>query len=103
MLRLLARGFAMVAIAWALTACQAMTGETVGQNIDDTNLTAVVKTKLAEDKLSSLSRVSVTTTHGVVSLSGVVESAEAKQHAEQIARAVEGVNGVNNNLQIQSR
>ena len=54
-------------ILMALSACQSMTGETVGQNIDDTNITAAVKTKLATgDKASTLTRINVDTVRGAV-------------------------------------
>jgi len=78
-----------------------MTGETAGQNVDDSTITASVKTKLAADKIGSLTRVDVDTTRQVVSLNGIVESPEQKARAEQLASQVSGVKKVNNNLQIQ--
>ena len=101
MLRFFSRITPILAVAWVLTGCQALTGETLGQNIDDTNMTAAVKTQLARDKVSTLTRIEVDTHGGVVSLNGVVESAEQRARAEQIARGVSGVRGVNNNLQVQ--
>jgi hyperosmotically inducible protein len=101
MLRFFSRIMPILALAWVLTGCQALTGETLGQNIDDTNVTAAVKTQLARDKVSTLTRIDVDTHSGVVSLSGVVESAEQRARAEQIARGVSGVRGVTNNLQVQ--
>ena len=101
MLKTFSRILSIVALAWMLTGCQALTGETLGQNIDDTNLTAAVKTQLARDKVSSLTRIDVDTNRGVVSLNGVVESTEQRARAEQIARGVSGVRGVTNNLQVQ--
>jgi hypothetical protein len=44
---------------FSLAGCQAMTGKTAGRNVDDATLTSSVKTKLAADKLSSLTRVDV--------------------------------------------
>ena len=38
-----------------------MTGSTAGQNVDDSTITASVKTKLATEKLSTLTRVEVDT------------------------------------------
>ncbi|MDH3443471.1 MAG: BON domain-containing protein [Deltaproteobacteria bacterium] len=84
-----------------LVGCQAVTGRTVGQNIDDSNLTAAVKTQLARDKISTLTRIDVDSNGGVVSLNGTVESGEQKVRAEQITRGVSGVRRVINNLQIQ--
>jgi osmotically-inducible protein OsmY len=60
-----------------------------------------VKSKLAADKLGSLTRIDVDTTRQVVSLNGIVESPEQKARAEQLASQVSGVKKVNNNLQIQ--
>jgi osmotically-inducible protein OsmY len=49
---------------FSVAGCQAMTGKTTGQNDDHTVLTSSVKTKLAGDKISSLTRVDVDTTNG---------------------------------------
>ena len=95
--------FVIGAVFMFLTGCQAMTGETLGQNIDDTTLTTWVKTKLVADKAANLTRVDVDTVRGVVSLNGVVESEQQRTRAEQLARQVEGVKGIVNNLQVQKR
>jgi len=86
-----------------LVGCQAMTGQTMGENIDDASLTASVKTSLVGDKAANLTRIEVDTTNGVVSLNGVVESAQQKSRAEELTRRVNGVKGVKNNLQVSSR
>jgi hyperosmotically inducible periplasmic protein len=100
----------MIAKTWivglmflALVGCQAMTGQTMGENIDDASLTASVKSSLVGDKAANLTRVEVDTTNGVVSLNGVVESAQQKARAEEVVRRVNGVKGVKNNLQVSSR
>ena len=93
---------------WAVTAmlllsfagCQAMTGKTAGRNIDDAAITASVKSTLVADKAANLTRIDVDTDNGVVSLNGVVDSAQQKGRAEELTRRVDGVRGVNNNLQI---
>jgi osmotically-inducible protein OsmY len=69
---------AILLLSWMLGGCQAITGRTVGQNIDDSNTTAAVKTQLARDKASSLTRIDVDTNAGVVSLNGTVETAEER-------------------------
>ena len=86
-----------------LSACTTLTGESLGQNIDDTTITTTVKSKLALDKASSLTRVGVDTVKGVVHLTGVVESADVRDRAATIAREVGGVRGVVNNLQVQTK
>jgi osmotically-inducible protein OsmY len=91
----------MIALMWVLSGCQSMTGQTLGENIDDTTITTTVKTKLAAEKGSTLTRVGVDTNRGVVQLSGVVSSAADRALAERVARGVGGVKSVINNLQIQ--
>jgi hyperosmotically inducible protein len=94
---------AAVLFVLKLSGCTALTGESLGQNIDDTNITTAVKSKLAVDKASSLTRVGVETTRGTVQLTGVVDSAATRNKAAEIARSVDGVKNVVNNLQIQSK
>lgn len=71
--------------------------------MDDSTITATVKAKLVADKAANLTRVDVDTTKQVVSLNGIVESADQKARAEQLAKQVDGVRKVDNNLQIQKR
>ena len=92
-----------IALMLLLAGCQAITGETMGENIDDTTITTTVKTKLAAEKGTTLTRVQVDTNRSVVQLSGVVESAADRARAEQVTRGVGGVKGVVNNLQVQGR
>jgi hyperosmotically inducible protein len=90
-------------LVFALTGCQAMTGKSAGRNVDDAAITASIKSTLVADKVANLTRIDVDTNNGVVSLNGVVNSAQQKSRAEELARRVDGVRGVNNNLQISSR
>jgi osmotically-inducible protein OsmY len=77
--------------------------EKVEKFVDDTAITTAVKAKLAKDKIKTLVRVSVDTVGGVVTLTGTVESADQKKHAEEVARGVKGVSKVVNDLQIKNR
>jgi osmotically-inducible protein OsmY len=83
--------------------CTSMTGQTAGQYVDDTTITASVKAKLVGDKTANLTRIEVDTTNQVVTLNGIVESADQKVKAEQLARQVGGVKSVKNNLQVQKQ
>jgi hyperosmotically inducible periplasmic protein len=94
---------AVLLTVFSLAGCQAMTGKTTGQNVDDAALTTAVKTKLAADKLSSLTRVDVDTNNGTVSLNGVVESSDQRARAQELASQVNGVNRVINNIQVQKK
>ena len=52
--------------------CTALTGKTAGTNVDDTTLTASVKTNLAAERgMQTLTAIDVDTNKGVVSLNGV--------------------------------
>ncbi len=73
----------------------------MGQNIDDASITSTVKAKLAAEKVSTLMRIGVDTVQGTVHLTGVVENAAMKERAGDIARRVQGVRGVVNNLRVQ--
>lgn len=86
-----------------MSGCSSMTGQTAGQYVDDTTITTSVKAKLTAEKAANFTRIDVDTTNQVVTLNGIVESADQKAKAEQIARQVGGVKSVKNNLQIQKR
>ena len=60
----------------------------------DAGITTNVKTKLAADDTVKAYQVDVDTRNGVVTLSGDVESAAAKEQAIQIARQTDGVRDV---------
>ena len=92
-----------LAVLFLMTGCQAMTGQTMGENIDDSYITGAVKTQLASDKLVSLTRVEVETNNGIVYLTGQVQTAEQKSHIGSLASQVKGVKQVVNNLQVIKR
>jgi len=98
------RRFRVVAVLLVMLAfvagCQSMTGKTAGETIDDATITASVKAKLVADKPSNLTRVDVDTNNATVYLNGVVDSAEQKARAEQLAWQAKGVRSVVNNLQV---
>jgi hyperosmotically inducible periplasmic protein len=91
------------AVLFVMNGCQAMTGETAGQNIDDGVLTSSVKTSLAGERVNTLSRVGVETNNGIVVLTGEVETAQEKSRAGTVASQVKGVRQVVNNLQVIKR
>ena len=87
-------------VAFTLAGCQSMTGETAGENIDDTTITTAVKAKLAGKKASTLTKVGVETNLRTVHLTGVVTSEDLRQRAAELARSVKGVREVKNNIQV---
>jgi hyperosmotically inducible periplasmic protein len=72
----------------------------VGAAITDTAITAKVKSRLMGEDSLKKSKISVTTTNGVVTLEGSASNSKAKSTAEATVKTVEGVKSVDNNLKI---
>ncbi len=72
----------------------------VGATITDTAITSKVKAKLMGDRRLKKSDISVMTTNGVVTLDGTANSAKAKSEAKRLAKSIEGVKSVDNNLKV---
>src|SRR5262249_37479956 len=87
-------------ISVALAACTSTTGRTAGENIDDTTITSEVKAKLAAEKMSTLTKISVDTDRRTVYLTGTVDNPEMGVRAAEIAGGVKHVSGVVNNLAV---
>lgn len=84
-----------------LTACAGTaTRESAGEYVDDSAITAQVKSALLGDKQTSAWAVNVETFKGVVQLSGFVGSAQERAKAEQLARNVKGVKKVENDIRV---
>jgi osmotically-inducible protein OsmY len=80
--------------------CAELTGRQASTTVDDAQITAKVKTKLAAEQIGTLTRVDVDTVRGTVYLNGTVQRAELKSRATDLARGVDGVQKVVNNLQV---
>jgi len=89
---------AMIALAALFSAgCAVTSGQsTTGEYVDDTTITARVKSRFAEDKTVAATRIQVEVLKGVVQLSGFATSEAERQRAAQIAAAVPGVKQVQN-------
>jgi hyperosmotically inducible protein len=75
-------------------------GDGVGAAINDTAITAKVRSKLnGTDRLSDAD-IKVETTRGVVTLTGKVADSRAKDQAVNIAEKVDGVKSVDNQLTV---
>lgn len=79
-----------------IDAAAAKTAEAVG----DAAITASVSAGLAKDADLSAIKINVDTKDGVVTLNGPAPSAAAKERAETIAKAVDGVKSVENKLEV---
>lgn len=69
-----------------------------GRAIDDASITASVKSALAKDPTLSAIAIDVDTANGNVSLNGSAPDSNSREKATLIARAVQGVNGVENRI-----
>ncbi len=76
--------------------------ESTGEAIDDSMLTAKVKTALIMSPDTKAHQINVETKLGVVQMSGFVDSAAAKAAATTVANSVTGVKGVKNELSIKA-
>ena len=74
------------------------TQESTGEYVDDSVITTKVKGLLANDDFFKSFQISVETYKGIVQLSGFVNSKQAVDKAGQIARSVQGVKSVRNDL-----
>ena len=74
------------------------TRQSTGEFVDDTAITTKVKTDLVRDETVKARQVNVDTFKGVVQLSGFVDTDAQKMRAGEIARGVNGVTDVKNNI-----
>jgi hyperosmotically inducible periplasmic protein len=76
---------------------------TNGQEFDDSMLTASVKAKLVDDPATKAYQINVGTEKGVVQLTGFVDSTTMKTQAGDVARSIDGVKEVRNDLEIRQK
>jgi osmotically-inducible protein OsmY len=82
-----------------VTACAVQRGqESVGSYVDDATITAKVKAKFIENKQVDASAITVETLKGTVMLSGFAKSATERSTADTLARGVNGVKGMDNQI-----
>jgi len=93
-------GLGFTAYAYGLDAAPVPVAhsDSVGAAITDTDITTKVKYKLAGKKSLKGSDISVTTTNGVVTLTGTATGKKAQFSAESLAKSVQGVKRVDDEL-----
>lgn len=85
----------------AMSGCAVTRGqETVGAYIDDTAITSSVKARFVDNKQVDASSIRVETLNGTVMLSGFAKNSTEKSTAETIARNVNGVKMVRNEIAV---
>ena len=83
------------------TGCAVMRGqETVGAYVDDAGITTLVKSRFVENKQVDAASIKVETLNGTVMLSGFAKNSTERTTAESIARGVNGVKMVRNEIAV---
>ncbi len=91
--------FVALAIGVALPACSAVEGrQTPGQYVDDAGIATKVRAEVIADPNLKLRQIDVNVMDKVVQLSGFVDSAQEKTRAGEVARKVDGVKSVKNDI-----
>jgi len=92
--------FVAIALVCAVGCAPSTQHEGTGEYVDDSVITAKVKAAvLKEDTLKS-AEINVETFKGVVQLSGFVNSQADINKAAQLARGINGVTSVKNDMQV---
>ncbi len=91
---------AVAAIAMlAVSGCAVTRGQqTVGEYVDDAAITTAVKARHAQSSEVAATSITVETLNGTVMLSGFATSAQEKTMAESLAREVNGVKAIENQI-----
>jgi osmotically-inducible protein OsmY len=93
------RCFVLMMLIAGFVACASTSKqEGAGEYIDDSVITTKVKSQIAADDFLKSFQISVETYKGIVQLSGFVGTQMAVNKAGEIARGVQGVKSVKNNL-----
>jgi hyperosmotically inducible periplasmic protein len=74
--------------------------ETVGAYIDDATITTQIKSRFVENKAVDAASIKVETLNGTVMLSGFAKNATERTTAEAIARDVNGVKSIKNEIAV---
>lgn len=92
---------AMAVAVLSTVGCAVSRGqESTGAYIDDATITTQVKSRMLNDPNVAGTSISVETLNGTVMLSGFAKNATEKNTADRIARDVNGVKAVKNEIAI---
>src|SRR5579871_1698119 len=97
--------FSVAMLGGVLVGCSndaPMPAQRAGAFVDDSYLTTAVKTKLAANEGLKSFDIKVITDHQIVTLIGVVPTEALRDQAVTVAKSVDGVKGVVNNIEVKS-
>ena len=89
-----------VVLASVWSCASTRTTEGTGEYVDDSVITAKVKSAIFSDSTLKVNEINVETFKGVVQLSGFVRSQADIDKAMQVARGVSGVKSVKNDMRL---
>jgi osmotically-inducible protein OsmY len=92
--------FFVIVLASLLGCASTSKQEGTGEYVDDTVITSKVKAAIFNDPSLKSAEINVETFKGVVQLSGFVNSREDINKAVQVARGVQGVVSVKNDMRL---
>jgi len=93
----------IILLAVALGCASTPTKEGTGEYVDDSAITAKVKAAFLQEPTLKSAEINVETFKGVVQLSGFVSSRTAINTAVELARRVDGVKNVRNDMHIKGQ
>ncbi len=86
-----------------LSGCASMTGETAGENIDDSTIHAKATEIVVKDPDAHYFKIDVTVTQGDIVLTGFVNSRGTEDRIVERIRAIKGVKSVKSLLKLEER
>lgn len=89
-----------VALCIGAAGCASHPERAAEERVDDTAITARIRTKLANDANLRLFRINVVARQGVVTLSGILPTEDRKRRAGELAAEAAGIRQVENLLQV---
>jgi osmotically-inducible protein OsmY len=94
-------GFFIIALMLTALGCASTSKQSsTGEYIDDSVITTKVKTAIFNEPSLKVTQITVETYKSVVQLSGFVDSAASMDKAVAVARSVEGVASVKNDMRL---
>ena len=94
-------GFFIVALMISALGCASSSQKaSTGEYIDDSVITTKVKTAIFNEPSLKVNQITVETYKNVVQLSGFVDSSASMNKAVAVARSVEGVSSVKNDMRL---
>jgi len=94
-------GFFIIALMLSALGCGSTPQQSsTGQYIDDSAITTKVKAAIFNEPSLKVNQITVETYKSVVQLSGFVDSSDSMNKAVAVARSVDGVSSVKNDMRL---